>query len=67
MLDNTEHTLLVGDLATKFAVNMGFAEEDLSTHFSDLKWRNWKENEKCQPNFWKVTTWNYKVTLKLKF
>ena len=54
MLDNTKHTLLVGDLATKFAVDMGFEEEELSTNFSNLKWQKWKENQVCQPNFWKV-------------
>merc|ERR1719273_1814198 len=53
VLENTDHTLLVGDLATKFAVSMGYTEETLETTFSDLKWRNWKENQTCQPNFWK--------------
>ena len=54
MLDNTEHTLIVGDLATSFAVNMGYEEETLETNFSKSKWENWKENQSCQPNFWKV-------------
>ena len=54
VLENTEHTLLVGDLATKFAVNMGYEEQSLETNFSHLKWRHWKENQTCQPNFWKV-------------
>lgn len=53
VLEHTEHSLLVGDLATKFAVEMGFQEEDLSTDKSIQMWKDWKKN-KCQPNFWKV-------------
>ncbi|KAF2883676.1 hypothetical protein ILUMI_22491 [Ignelater luminosus] len=52
VLEHTEHSLLVGDLATKFAVGMGFREEDLSTDKSIQMWKEWKNN-KCQPNFWK--------------
>ena len=54
VLDHTQHTLLAGDLATKFAVRMGFQEESLETSFSNSKWENWKENKSCQPNFWTV-------------
>ena len=53
-MDHTQHTLLAGDLATKFAVGMGFQEESLETSFSNSKWENWKDNKSCQPNFWTV-------------
>ncbi|KFM67216.1 putative N(4)-(beta-N-acetylglucosaminyl)-L-asparaginase, partial [Stegodyphus mimosarum] len=52
VLENTEHTLLVGDQATQFALSMGFKEENLSTPFSIQLWKNWKM-DKCQPNFWR--------------
>lgn len=41
--------------ATKFAISMGFKEEDLNTSASDSVWEKWREN-KCQPNFWQVCT-----------
>jgi len=52
VLDHTTHTLLVGEKATQFAVNMGFKEETLSTGHSVEMWQEWKDND-CQPNFWK--------------
>lgn len=54
VLENTEHTLLVGDRATDFAVMMGFKKESLTTPHSKEMWEKWKENE-CQPNFWIVS------------
>jgi len=51
VLENTKHTLLVGEDATKFAVEMGFIEEDLTSQESKEQWENWKAG-KCQPNFW---------------
>jgi isoaspartyl peptidase/L-asparaginase-like protein (Ntn-hydrolase superfamily) len=53
VLENSRHSLLVGDLATEFAVNMGFKEESLDTDASTQKWIKWKDNN-CQPNFWMV-------------
>ena len=53
VLDNTEHTLLAGELASKFAVEMGFLNETLETDNSINMWKKWKDN-KCQPNFRKV-------------
>ncbi|XP_060576777.1 N(4)-(Beta-N-acetylglucosaminyl)-L-asparaginase-like [Ruditapes philippinarum] len=50
VLDNTDHSLLVGDAATKFAVQMGFKEENLTTPYSENLWDTWGKN-KCQPNF----------------
>lgn len=49
VLENTDHTLIVGDAATKFAVEMGFKEENLSTEYSVKQWEAWK-NASCQPN-----------------
>lgn len=53
VLEHTKHSLLVGSLATDFAVNMGFKQESLQTDESKEMWTQWKTN-KCQPNFWKV-------------
>lgn len=50
VLQYTKHTLLVGDLATQFAVEMGFHEESLSTPSSIERWEKWKVGN-CQPNF----------------
>ncbi|KAK4887569.1 hypothetical protein RN001_003840 [Aquatica leii] len=52
VLENTEHSFLIGDLATRFAKQMGFKEEALSTNNSISMWREWKNNN-CNPNFWK--------------
>ncbi|CAL1278988.1 unnamed protein product [Larinioides sclopetarius] len=51
VLEHTEHTLLVGDQATQFALSTGFKEENLSTDFSLSLWKQWKQNN-CQPNYW---------------
>lgn len=50
ILEHTTHTLLVGDLATDFAVRAGFSEEDLSTAASKAKCSAWKAAG-CQPNY----------------
>lgn len=55
VLENTQHTLLGGDLAADFAASMGFKKESLSTNESKQMWTQWKANN-CQPNFWKVHT-----------
>lgn len=34
VLDNTEHSLLVGELATNFAIEMGFEKQSLETEAS---------------------------------
>ncbi|PSN45005.1 N(4)-(Beta-N-acetylglucosaminyl)-L-asparaginase [Blattella germanica] len=51
VLEHTQHSMLVGDQATAFAVSMGFKEESLQTEQSKEMWQKWKENG-CQPNFW---------------
>lgn len=53
VLENTEHTMLVGERATEFAVMMGFTKESLSTPSSKDMWKKWRKNQ-CQPNFWTV-------------
>jgi isoaspartyl peptidase/L-asparaginase-like protein (Ntn-hydrolase superfamily) len=53
VLEHTRHSLLVGDLATQFALSMGFKEETLETNNSHNMWQQWMEND-CQPNFWVV-------------
>ncbi|KAG6025796.1 hypothetical protein E4U40_002481 [Claviceps sp. LM458 group G5] len=49
VLDYTQHSLLVGDLATRFAVERGFVEEDLATGDSAARCEEWKRGG-CQPN-----------------
>ncbi|KAL2104653.1 hypothetical protein VUR80DRAFT_9944 [Thermomyces stellatus] len=50
VLENTEHTMLAGDLATAFAVENGFDEADLASEESLQKCAVWAR-EACQPNF----------------
>lgn len=51
VLENTRHTMLVGEQATDFAVQMGFKKESLSTTNSKNIYNDWKLRN-CQPNFW---------------
>lgn len=53
VLKYTTHSFLVGSQATKFAIQMGFREESLSTKDSKNIWKNWQKDN-CQPNFWIV-------------
>ncbi|XP_029636240.1 N(4)-(Beta-N-acetylglucosaminyl)-L-asparaginase [Octopus sinensis] len=52
VMEYTDHTLLVGEGATKFALQMGFQESDLHSNDSIAMWNNWRSGN-CQPNFWK--------------
>lgn len=52
VLHNTKHSLLGGELAKNFALEMGFKEESLQTQESKKMWLDWRANN-CQPNFWK--------------
>lgn len=54
VLENTQHSFLVGERATEFALKMGFKNESLTTNQSHDYWQKWKQN-KCQPNFWTVS------------
>lgn len=52
VLERTNHTLLVGDMATKFALDFGFKEESLTSDKSQKIQQDWLANN-CQPNYWK--------------
>ncbi|KAL4230946.1 hypothetical protein ACF0H5_011319 [Mactra antiquata] len=52
VMERTTHTLLVGDQATDFALQIGFTEADLHSNRSIQMYTDWKQNN-CQPNFWK--------------
>ncbi|KAJ4954969.1 hypothetical protein NE237_011752 [Protea cynaroides] len=53
LMQHTQHTLLVGEKASAFAITMGLTgPTNLSSPESMEKWNKWKENG-CQPNFWK--------------
>ncbi|KAF8380546.1 hypothetical protein HHK36_028034 [Tetracentron sinense] len=53
VMQHTEHTLLVGEKASAFAMSMGLpGPTNLSSPESMDKWIKWKKNG-CQPNFWK--------------
>jgi N4-(beta-N-acetylglucosaminyl)-L-asparaginase len=48
--DHTQHSILVGDQATAFAVSMGLQFSSLTTQASAELHRSW-EQARCQPNF----------------
>lgn len=50
VMNYTTHTLLVGDLATNFALEMGFKQEETHSPNSMQKWIDWYKNN-CQPNY----------------
>jgi len=50
VMDYSRHTLLVGESAQQFAVEMGFTNGTLRTDYSDTQYANWRANN-CQPNF----------------
>ena len=49
VMEKTPHVMIAGDGAKKFALAMGFKEENLLTEKSKKDWIKWKENEKYQP------------------
>jgi len=53
VMEHSHHTLLVGEWATQFALQMGFKEEDLTTTDSSDVYNEWK-TANCQPNYWRV-------------
>src|SRR5205823_1836191 len=61
VLEHTQHSLLVGDLATDFAERMGFKVESLSAKESDEVYRKWKQRS-CQPNYWENVSPDPKTT-----
>lgn len=44
VLRRTDHCLLVGEGAYRYAISMGFKHENLLTEHARLEWLNWKEN-----------------------
>ncbi|XP_061691931.1 N(4)-(beta-N-acetylglucosaminyl)-L-asparaginase [Syngnathoides biaculeatus] len=50
VMERTEHTMLVGESASVFAENMGFAAEDLTTAKSLEIFTQWLKGS-CQPNY----------------
>lgn len=54
VLEKTRHTFLVGEDATKFAVKMGFKEEDLLTPEAKKAWEEWKADPKRE-RFWNTS------------
>uniref|UniRef100_A0A3B3ZVR1 N(4)-(Beta-N-acetylglucosaminyl)-L-asparaginase n=1 Tax=Periophthalmus magnuspinnatus TaxID=409849 RepID=A0A3B3ZVR1_9GOBI len=50
VMERTSHTLLVGESASVFAENMGFAAEDLTTNKSLNIFSEWLKGN-CQPNY----------------
>ena len=50
VLERTTHSLLAGDQATAFALEMGLTASNLTTSKSAAMWEQWKKG-KCQPNF----------------
>eukprot|EP01090_Pellita_catalonica_P017022 TRINITY_DN5048_c0_g1_i1.p1 TRINITY_DN5048_c0_g1~~TRINITY_DN5048_c0_g1_i1.p1 ORF type:complete len:407 (-),score=56.61 TRINITY_DN5048_c0_g1_i1:46-1266(-) len=53
VLDETYHSLLVGDAATQFALQVGFKLDDLNTDRSHNQYKGWKANGSI-PNYWKT-------------
>jgi len=41
VMEHTKHTILAGDLATEFAIKMGFKEESLTTEESSQMHQEW--------------------------
>lgn len=73
VMDYTEHTLLVGNDATMFAIEMGFPIYNLETNKTIQEFKNWLHN-KCQPNYRKnvvpdhtKSCGSYKPILQQKF
>lgn len=52
VLERTNHTLLVAEMATQFALELGMKEETLTSNESRSMHEQWLENS-CQPNYWK--------------
>src|SRR5689334_24344062 len=44
VMDHTDHVMLVGPDAKRFALRMGFHEQNLLTEKSRERWLKWKEN-----------------------
>ncbi len=51
VMEETGHTLLVGEDATRFALRFGFKEEDLLTEKARARWEAWKKDPRRR-TFW---------------
>ena len=51
VMEYTDHVLLVGEGAKRFALEMGFEERDLLTAASRQKWLRWKANRSPDDNW----------------
>jgi N4-(beta-N-acetylglucosaminyl)-L-asparaginase len=51
VMDHTDHIMLVGDHAKRFALRMGFKEQNLLTEESRLMWHRWKSRLNAQDNW----------------
>jgi N4-(beta-N-acetylglucosaminyl)-L-asparaginase len=51
VMEYTDHILLVGEGAKRFALNMGFEEQDLLTEASRQAWLRWKANGSPDDNW----------------
>ncbi|CAD5205378.1 unnamed protein product [Bursaphelenchus okinawaensis] len=61
VMNYTTHSFIAGDQATKFAVQMGYKLENLTTNDSVQSQKAWI-SQNCQPNFWKNVEPNSKRT-----
>jgi len=50
VMEKTPHVLLVGDGALQFALEQGFAKEDLLTPESEQAWREWLKKSEYKPS-----------------
>lgn len=51
VMDYTSHIMLVGDGAKRFALSLGFKEEDLLTEQSRKAWLRWKSRHSTKDNW----------------
>ena len=61
VLEHTQHSFLVGDLATEFAIKFGFKQQSLASNKSTSDFQTWVKSS-CQPNFWKNVQPDSKTT-----
>ena len=64
VLENTDHLLIVGEGALKFAIKQGFKQENLLTESSRKLWLKWKEELNDKDNWgptWHKTARTKKV------
>jgi N4-(beta-N-acetylglucosaminyl)-L-asparaginase len=49
VMEKTPHTMLVGEGATRFALEQGFTKQKLLTAESEAEWRKWLKTSRYQP------------------